>query len=138
MKRRFTLPELPSVARELFATYSEARVFALHGDLGAGKTTLVQALAHYLGVEAPLTSPTFSIVNSYRAGVWDVHHFDFYRIERPDEAIALGLDDYFAPGAYCFIEWPERVEGLLPPETIHLQLATVDDAPDTRLLTVFA
>jgi tRNA threonylcarbamoyladenosine biosynthesis protein TsaE len=97
-------------------------VLALYGDLGAGKTHLVKGLCAGLGVPiASVTSPTFTIVNEY-GGDLPVYHFDAYRIERVEEFFELGYEDYFFSDGVSLIEWPERVEGLIPDHAIRLQL----------------
>lgn len=143
MTRQYLLMEVAEIAAELLAAYPAARVWALHGDLGAGKTTLVQALARQLGVQAQLTSPTFALVNTYNGHLHTVHHFDFYRINNSEEALAMGFEEYLTPDAYCFIEWPERIETLLPADTLHLQLEPPANDVDSdnsfqRVLTVIA
>ncbi len=97
-------------------------IVCVFGDLGAGKTTFIRGVCHGLEVFSPVTSPTFTLINEYR-GRMPVYHFDFYRIEKPEEAEMLGLDDYFNGEGVCLIEWPERIRPLLPPERyeVHLQ-----------------
>lgn len=102
--------------------------------MGAGKTTFISALCRELGVrEDAVGSPTFAIVNEYRTASGDpVFHFDFYRIERPEEALDIGLYDYLDSGCLCLIEWPENIEGLLPDDTL---IVNIDVLPDgTRKL----
>ena len=97
--------------------------------MGAGKTTFISALCRELGVrEDAVGSPTFAIVNEYRTASGDpVFHFDFYRIERPEEALDIGLYDYLDSGCLCLIEWPENIEGLLPDDTL---IVNIDVLPD--------
>lgn len=103
--------------------FPEARVFALHGELGAGKTTLIKGFCAALGVKDQASSPSFAIVNEYRAaGGEPVYHFDLYRLKDAPELEGIGFEEYLDSGAYCFIEWPELAEGLLPPDTIHIRL----------------
>lgn len=115
--------EAPDIARLILQGYPEARVLAFHGDLGAGKTTLIKALCEVLGVGDHTSSPSFAIVNEYRAasGV-PVYHFDLYRLKDPGELEAIGFTEYVDSGHYCFIEWPELAEELLPPGTLHVSL----------------
>ncbi len=99
------------------------RVYALYGKMGAGKTTFVSALCKELGVNDRSGSPTYALVNEYMAANGEpVYHFDFYRIEGEDEAYDMGFDEYLDSGNYCFIEWPERVESLLPEEVVRVQI----------------
>ena len=111
--------ELESTARSLLIAFPEARTFAFHGEMGAGKTTFIKAICRRLGVKDQMSSPTSSLVNEYinKEGK-QVFHFDFYRLRSLDEAIEAGLEDYFYSDAYCFVEWPEKAPELLPAETI--------------------
>ena len=109
-----TLETLPIVAKELLQFASSHRVFCLHGEMGAGKTTFVKELCKAMGVSDEVQSPTFSIVNEYKSGTGDpVFHFDFYRLKKVEEAFDIGYEDYLFSGHTCFIEWPEKVESLL-------------------------
>jgi tRNA threonylcarbamoyladenosine biosynthesis protein TsaE len=102
------------VAAELLQFASSQKIFCLHGEMGAGKTTFVKELSKTLGVSDEVQSPTFSIVNEYKAASGDpVFHFDFYRLKKLEEAYDIGYEDYVFSGHYCFIEWPEKVESLL-------------------------
>lgn len=89
-------------------------LIALHGDLGSGKTTCIRGVCRGLGVDEPITSPTFTLVNEYR-GRLPIYHFDFYRIGAAEELAELGLEDYFFGNGICLIEWPEVAAHLLPP-----------------------
>lgn len=109
---------------KLLETFPAARVFALYGSMGAGKTTFIKAIAAELGVADIVQSPTFSIVNEYRTVTGEpVFHFDFYRIRKKEEVFDIGYEDYLYSGNYCFIEWPELVESLLPAETIRVRIS---------------
>ena len=101
---------------------TEGSVVALYGDLGSGKTTCIRGLCRGLGVEQVVTSPTFTLINEYR-GRLPVYHFDFYRLESPEELWDLGLEEYFYGDGVCFIEWPEIVRDLLPADRIEIHLA---------------
>ncbi len=98
----------------------------LEGDLGAGKTTLVRGMLRGLGYSEAVTSPTFTLVETYRLRGMDVHHIDLYRIEHPEELEAIGLRDLLTPQSVCLIEWPERGAGLLPPADIRITLEYLD------------
>ncbi|MBC6995789.1 tRNA (adenosine(37)-N6)-threonylcarbamoyltransferase complex ATPase subunit type 1 TsaE [Neolewinella lacunae] len=120
----FALAEVPAVARQVLHTVGTGRVFALSGDLGAGKTTLVAAMCRQLGVDEAATSPTFSIVNSYATPAGPVYHLDCYRLESIHEALDAGLEDVFnGESVAVFVEWPAVIEPLLPPDVVHLHLA---------------
>jgi len=98
-------------------------VFCLIGELGAGKTTLSQAICEHLGVEDLVNSPSFAIMNEYKAsGRRSVYHFDFYRVESEEEAYATGCEDYFFSGGICLIEWPEVVMDLLPSRYLEVRI----------------
>jgi len=108
------LEDLPGCARAI-AEVMTGGVWALKGEMGAGKTTLVSALCALWGVEDAVSSPTFSLVNEYLTAAGDpVYHFDFYRIASEEEAMDMGVDEYFSSGALCLVEWPGRIPGLLP------------------------
>ena len=117
------ISELDNVARLLIETHASARIFAFYGEMGAGKTTLIKAICKYLNVIQTVNSPTFSLVNEYTTlDETIIYHFDFYRIKKISEAFDIGYEEYFYSGNYCFIEWPEKVESLLPENHIHIDL----------------
>ena len=120
--------ELPEAAHQLMAEHRRFRIFALYGEMGAGKTTFIKALCHELGVRDVVQSPTFSIINEYKTlqGA-SVFHFDFYRIKKLEEAYDIGYEDYIYSGSYCFIEWPELIEPLLPPDTLRVFISGDDE-----------
>ena len=97
-------------------------IFALHGVLGAGKTQLVKGLARGLEYNGAVTSPTFTIVHEYLGGRLPIYHLDLYRLKNEDEALAMGIEDYLPSEGVTIIEWPERIESLLPPQTQHWEL----------------
>ena len=130
-----SLADLPRAAREFVELMDDSTVFAFYGDMGAGKTTFINALCRELGVSEDIaTSPSFSIVNEYRSDTTAelIYHFDLYRLENLDEALDMGIEDYFDSGALYLLEWPERVEELLPDDTVRVKLFVNDD--DTRTL----
>ncbi len=109
------IDQLVEVAEKLLITHPETRLFAFYGPMGVGKTTFIKALCRVLGSDEIVSSPTFSIVNQYLTqGEESIFHFDFYRIKNLREVYDIGYEDYFYSGNYCFIEWPEKVEPLLP------------------------
>jgi len=127
--------DAPEIARVILQGYPEARVLAFHGDLGAGKTTLIKALGQELGVAGAMSSPTFALVNEYRSGAGDpVYHFDLYRLKDAAELDAIGFSEYVDSGNYCFIEWPQLAEELLPPGTLHVTLE--EGANGVRLISL--
>ncbi|OQX81643.1 MAG: tRNA (adenosine(37)-N6)-threonylcarbamoyltransferase complex ATPase subunit type 1 TsaE [Bacteroidetes bacterium 4484_276] len=115
--------DLQSVAGQLIQAHPEARIFAFYGALGAGKTTFIKAMCKTLGVTDMVNSPTFALINQYQTKTGGpVYHFDFYRIRKIEEAMDMGYEDYFYGGDYCLIEWPEKIESLLPDETIRVNI----------------
>lgn len=123
------LDEIREVARRFLDAMDDRTVFAFRGTMGAGKTTFIKALCEELGVQDVINSPTFAIVNEY--GPTDdgrlIYHFDFYRINKPEEAYDFGYEDYIYSDALCFIEWPEKIEELLPPDTVNVYLEEQSD-----------
>lgn len=130
-----TLDNLDTAAAAFLEAVGKRRLIAFYGNLGAGKTTFIKALCDRLGVEDNVCSPTFTIVNEYRAADGDsVFHFDFYRIDSLREAQDLGLEEYFYSGCFCFMEWPEKVSELLPEETVEVRIEPLN--PTTRRIIV--
>ena len=127
------LQDLDRAAEEFLKGIGEHRLIALYGSMGAGKTTFTTAVCKRLGVqEDAVSSPTFSIVNEYRTGLGEpMYHFDFYRIERLEEAYDIGLYDYLDSGCLCLMEWPENIEDLLPEETLKVRIAVNPDGSRT-------
>lgn len=126
--------EAGRTAQAMLSAFPAARVFAFHGDLGAGKTTLIKAFCEVLGVADATSSPSFAIVNEYRAANGDpVYHFDLYRLKEAGELDAIGFIEYVDSGHYCFIEWPELADGFLPPDVLHLHMDVAADG--TRTIT---
>jgi tRNA threonylcarbamoyladenosine biosynthesis protein TsaE len=116
--------DLPGAALELLRAYPASRIFALYGSMGAGKTTFVKAVCKAVGVVDVVQSPTFSIINEYKTETGSsVFHFDFYRIKKLEEAYDIGYEEYVYSGDYCFIEWPELIELLLPAETVNIRIS---------------
>lgn len=109
-------------------------VVTLAGDLGAGKTTLAQAICRGYGVAEPVTSPTYAIVHEYQAPASPVYHLDLYRLERPDELTNVGWDEIVAARALVLVEWPERAAGALPRDAVPIDLEHVPGDPVRRLL----
>ena len=112
MEIRFSLDEIKAVASKLIVHFSEKTIL-FYGDMGVGKTTLIKELATQLGVKDTLSSPTFSIVNEYQTRNNLLFHFDCYRLNSEQEALDIGIEDYLNAGHYTFIEWPQKISGLL-------------------------
>ena len=123
------------LAAELAGELGPGTVIALHGDLGAGKTCFVQGYAAALGIDEPITSPTYTLIGEYE-GRLPLHHIDLYRLSGPTEALGLGLEEYFDVNGITAIEWAERAEGLLPPDLLHIQIKA-DGHTGTRMFRIF-
>lgn len=114
MTTTFSIAQLEDVSQQIL-NQSPNKVILFNGDMGVGKTTLIKQLCKTLGVKDATSSPTFSLVNEYQtASNQTVYHFDFYRLNKETEALDMGVDDYFYSGNWCFIEWPEKIENLIP------------------------
>ncbi|MBE8713807.1 tRNA (adenosine(37)-N6)-threonylcarbamoyltransferase complex ATPase subunit type 1 TsaE [Sphingobacterium hungaricum] len=118
--------ELPEVAQQLIQEFPSSKVFLFNGNMGAGKTTFIKALCEVLEVDSTTSSPTFSIVNEYHSPTGAIYHFDFYRIKNEQEAFDMGYEEYFYSGNYCFIEWPEKIENLIPENAVLVDITAID------------
>lgn len=124
--------ELVAWGEAVGATLAPPAVVLLSGPLGAGKTTLAQALCRGLGVSDPVTSPTFTLVHEYRGAAARVRHLDLYRLETPAAVVSLGLDDLLAGDAVTLVEWPERAPDAFPAHAVRITLAPVTGHPELR------
>lgn len=127
------LASIDDAAREFLSLIDDHRIIALYGEMGAGKTTFTTALCRVLGVrEDAVSSPTFAIVNEYRTLEGEpLFHFDFYRIEKLEEALDIGFYDYIDSGCLCIMEWPENIDGLLPEDTLKVTIKVNSDLSRT-------
>jgi tRNA threonylcarbamoyladenosine biosynthesis protein TsaE len=115
--------DLPSAVMRLLEHSGGSRIFAFYGSLGAGKTTIIKAICNLLGASDITSSPSFTLVNEYRTPDGDsLYHIDFYRIKNTEEAFDFGLEEYLYGGSYCFMEWPELIEELLPSGTVKIRI----------------
>ena len=115
--------DLEEVAIKLLEAHPASRVFAFFGAMGVGKTTFIKSLCNLLGATDQVSSPSFSIVNEYYTETGQsIYHFDFYRIKKLEEVYDLGYEHYFYSGNYCFIEWPEKLDDLLPEDCIRVDM----------------
>ncbi len=115
--------ELEQIALEILGLCGKKRVFTFSGGLGSGKTTFIKYICRELGVNEQVSSPTFALVNEYvGANNLKIYHFDFYRIKNVQEAYDMGYEEYFYSGNYCFIEWPELIEELIPIDAIKVKI----------------
>lgn len=131
------LAALPAAAEEFVSLMGDETVYAFRGEMGAGKTTFIRELCRALGVEEDLAnSPSFSIINEYRSDTTAelIYHFDLYRLDSVEEALEIGVEDYFDSGALCLLEWPERIEPLLPDDTVSLSLTVNPDESRTLVI----
>lgn len=133
MEVNFSFADIEQVAAKLLGDCKGFTVFALQGEMGAGKTTLVHALCKVMGVTDNVSSPTFSIINQYSTADGEtVFHMDLYRIKDENEAINAGVEDSLYSGNTCFVEWPERAPGIFPDHTVYISISSVND--NTRIL----
>lgn len=145
------LSDLPEAVQKLITEINarQANVIAFYGEMGAGKTTLIKEICHQMGIDpGEVNSPSFSIVNVYSTKLAEcecgkttsgsahrtVNHFDFYRIRSIEEAYDFGYEEYFFGGDLCLVEWPEKIDGLLPDDALIVRLKVVDE--DTRILEI--
>ena len=131
------LEEYPQAAKWFTGFLQKGNIFAFYGKMGSGKTTFIKSLCEELGVEDTINSPTFAIVNEYEdRDANTIFHFDFYRIKSLTEVYNMGYEEYFYSNAYCFIEWPELIEELLPEEHIRVDITEGDDGARTIKVTI--
>ncbi|MBP3468416.1 MAG: tRNA (adenosine(37)-N6)-threonylcarbamoyltransferase complex ATPase subunit type 1 TsaE [Lachnospiraceae bacterium] len=129
--------ETLTVGEQLGKKAERGTVICVDGDLGVGKTVLAQGIAKGLGVNEPVVSPTFTIVQEYHDGRIPFYHFDVYRIEDPDEMYEIGFEEYFYGDGVCMVEWSELIAELLPPESIHITIRKdLKQGPDHRMITI--
>lgn len=119
------LADLGAVAQQLARFAAEVPVWLFEGEMGAGKTTLIQALCRGWGVVGPVQSPTFSLVNEYETTSGEtIYHFDLYRLKTETEALDFGIEEYFDSGQRCLVEWPSQIPSLLPPDALQIHIDT--------------
>jgi tRNA threonylcarbamoyladenosine biosynthesis protein TsaE len=128
----FAIEDIEHVAERLLEAAGDATVWLFYGDMGAGKTTLIKATCKKLGVESPMNSPTFAIVNEYEGHGKVFYHFDFYRLKNEEEAYDIGVEEYLDSGRLCLIEWPERIPSLLPSSRFEIRLE-IENATRRRI-----
>jgi tRNA threonylcarbamoyladenosine biosynthesis protein TsaE len=115
--------QLPVAAKRILECTSGQKILAFYGSMGAGKTTIIKAVCKALGAEDIVSSPTFTLVNEYKTKKGELlYHIDFYRIRKMEEVFDFGIEEYFTSGSFCFIEWPELIEEILPPETVRIRI----------------
>lgn len=129
----YTLPEIENIAKQILVSHPGDKIFCFDGDLGAGKTTFIEAICRLMKTNDDLSSPTFSIVNEYKYPQGIIAHMDWYRIRNYKEAIDAGIEQYLQGNYYCFIEWYQHAIELLPNQYVLLKIETIDSK--TRRLT---
>lgn len=127
--------ELKDVSMSILDMIGNRNIICFYGDLGAGKTTLIKDICKHLGVLDVVSSPTFSIVNEY---IWTsdkmIYHFDFFRIETIDEVFDLGYEEYFYMDSLCLIEWPDRIQSLIPSEALRINISKINETREIEIL----
>ena len=127
MNKNYSLQDLSSIAAEIISSVKN-KTLLFYGEMGVGKTTLIKEICQQLGILDNISSPTFSLVNEYQTSKEEkVFHFDFYRIEEEEEALDIGIEEYFDSDAWCLVEWPENIENLLPLDAVQIHLSILDD-----------
>lgn len=124
----FSLKNISETVQSVWQAAGEHKVWAFHGEMGAGKTTFIKNLCDYIQVTSHVSSPTYSIINEYRsikAGI--VYHMDWYRLKNEEEAMLAGVEETLNSGCLCLVEWPERAAGLLPADTFHLHISLINN-----------
>jgi tRNA threonylcarbamoyladenosine biosynthesis protein TsaE len=122
MMKNYTLKEITEVAKDVISN-SKNKILLFYGEMGVGKTTLIKEIVKQLGILDTVSSPTFSLVNEYHSNSGEkVYHFDFYRINKEEEAMDMGIEEYFDSDSWCLVEWPNKVENLLPLESVTITI----------------
>lgn len=131
----YELDEIEKAAKVVIGAAEEEKVWVFQGDMGAGKTTLIKALAKAFTVSDQVSSPTFGIVNHYENQIGEIfYHFDFYRVDDPAEALDIGIEEYFYSGNYCWLEWAEKIAGFLPEKFFLIRI--INDSDSQRTLNL--
>lgn len=139
MEWQISIEELEDFARDFWQQFKEAKVFAFHGQMGAGKTTTIAALCRHKGVQDAVGSPTFSIINEYTYGTGrKIYHIDLYRLRDMEEIIQSGVEDAVYSGEICMVEWPEKAPELFEDSTIHVQISALDSGTRSVKVTTHA
>ncbi len=124
MEFTFSLKTISETVQSVWQVASRHKVWAFHGEMGAGKTTFIKNLCRFLQVSSTVASPTYSIINEYQSRlVATIYHMDWYRLSNEEEAMLAGVEETLESGHLCLVEWPEKAAGLLPDETVHLYIS---------------
>ena len=128
MNVEYRLSEIKNVSQQLWNEAKAHKIWAFHGEMGAGKTTFIHALCEVLGVTDTISSPTFAIINEYKSDIaGTIFHSDWYRIKNEEEALQAGVEDCLLSGNLCLIEWPEKAPGILPADAFNIFIETVNE-----------
>ncbi len=132
-----TLDAIDAAAEQFTQKMGDKKIFVFNGKMGAGKTTFIKAICEKLGVKDVINSPTFAIINEYEDGKKKpIYHFDFYRLNKEEEAFDFGYEDYFYSGNVCFIEWPEMVADLIPEDAVKVSITEKEDGGREVILNI--
>jgi tRNA threonylcarbamoyladenosine biosynthesis protein TsaE len=124
----YTLEQIPQVAAEILETFSSTKIFTFTGEMGSGKTTLIEEICRSIGTKDTLSSPTYSIINQYDSPAGVIYHMDLFRLKSAEELMDIGFEDIIYSNSYCFIEWPELANDILENfDFVHLQIASISD-----------
>lgn len=127
MNENYSLTQLSDIAQKVISS-ANSKILLFYGEMGVGKTTLIKEICKTLGTDDVTSSPTFSLVNEYHTYAEEiVYHFDFYRIEKEEEAYDIGIEDYFYSDAWCLIEWPKNIQNLLPLSATEVHLSQLSN-----------
>jgi tRNA threonylcarbamoyladenosine biosynthesis protein TsaE len=129
----YELENLKEVASRILENITH-KTLLFYGEMGSGKTTLIKELASQMGFDDVVNSPTFSLVNEYGDGTNKLYHFDFYRINTPEEALDMGVEEYFYSGHWVMVEWPDKIQGLLPNDFHRITIEKLSE--NSRTLTL--
>ena len=127
MNFTYQLDEIKQAADKTYTNSEGRKVWAIHGEMGAGKTTFIHAVCENLGVTSAIGSPTYSIINEYKSDAGIIYHMDWYRLKDEEEALQAGVEDTLLTGNLCLVEWPEKASSLLPDNCFHIAIKVLDE-----------
>jgi tRNA threonylcarbamoyladenosine biosynthesis protein TsaE len=127
MELVYSVHDIKKAASVIWGEIKDSRVVAFSGQMGAGKTTLIQAICQHLGVKGSISSPTFSIINEYASPQGVIYHIDLYRCKNEEEVMRAGVEDCLYSGNICLVEWPSIAENIFPPDTVGVSIKEIDN-----------